>query len=137
MAFDVGGGGKKKGRASPDMNVTPRVDVVLVLLIIFMVVTPMLAKQFWVHVPPEVDENDPPPCLEDTDDRLITNSIDTFATDRRTAMATDKTKYLAEDAVVHEGLVNKWPFNAEKKTYPYWNGNSNFWANRCAAHSNK
>ena len=69
-----------------------------------------------------IDENDPPPCLEDTDDRLITNSIDTFATDRRTAMATDKTKYLAEDAVVHEGLVNKWPFNAEKKTYPYWNG---------------
>ena len=61
MAFDVGGGGKKKGRATPDMNVTPLVDVVLVLLIIFMVVTPMLAKQFWVHVPPEVDENDPPP----------------------------------------------------------------------------
>ena len=22
----------------------------------------------------------------------------------------------------HEGLVNKWPFNAEKKTYPYWDG---------------
>lgn len=69
-----------------------------------------------------IDENDPPPCLEDTDDRLITNSIDTFATDRHTAMATDKTKYLAEGAVPHEGLVNKWPFNSEKKTYPYWNG---------------
>lgn len=69
-----------------------------------------------------IDENDPAPCLEGTDERVITNSIDTFATDRHTAMATDKSKYLADDAIPHEGLVNKWPFNAEKKTYPYWNG---------------
>ncbi len=65
---------------------------------------------------------DPPPCLDENDDRLITNSIDTFATDRHTAMAVNDAKYLAEDAVPHEGLVNKWPFNAEKKTYPYWDG---------------
>lgn len=38
-------------RPQPVMNVTPLVDVVLVLLIIFMVVTPMLAKQFWIHMP--------------------------------------------------------------------------------------
>ncbi len=69
-----------------------------------------------------IDQDDPPPCLTEDDDRLITNSIDTFATDRHTAMATDKAKYLAPDAVPHEGLVNKWPFNTEKKTYPYWNG---------------
>ena len=60
MAFEVAaagrGKGKKKGRSKPDMNVTPLVDVVLVLLIIFMVITPMLAKQFWVHVPSEPDE---------------------------------------------------------------------------------
>jgi biopolymer transport protein ExbD len=34
---------------------------VLVLLIIFMVVTPMLAKQFWVNVPSEPEENAAPP----------------------------------------------------------------------------
>jgi biopolymer transport protein TolR len=60
MAFDTGGGGKK-GKPKPDMNVTPLVDVVLVLLIIFMVVTPMLAKQFWVNVPSEPDEAAAPP----------------------------------------------------------------------------
>src|SRR5215211_5615323 len=50
MGFEVGGsGGKHKVR--PTMNVTPLVDVVLVLLIIFMVIAPMMVKQFWLHVP--------------------------------------------------------------------------------------
>jgi len=38
------------------MNVTPLVDVVLVLLIIFMVITPLLTKQFWVHTPKQEKE---------------------------------------------------------------------------------
>ena len=38
------------------MNVTPLVDVVLVLLIIFMVITPLLTKNFWVHVPKQEKE---------------------------------------------------------------------------------
>jgi biopolymer transport protein ExbD/biopolymer transport protein TolR len=51
--IQVGGGGKGKRRANvrPHMNVTPLVDVVLVLLIIFMVIAPMMVKQFWLHVP--------------------------------------------------------------------------------------
>ncbi len=52
MGFSVAAGGAgKKARATPHMNVTPLVDVVLVLLIIFMVITPLLTKQFWVQVP--------------------------------------------------------------------------------------
>lgn len=39
------------GKVTPTMNVTPLVDVVLVLLIIFMVITPLLSKQFYVHIP--------------------------------------------------------------------------------------
>jgi biopolymer transport protein ExbD len=35
----------------PQINVTPLVDVVLVLLIIFMVVSPLLTRTFWVHTP--------------------------------------------------------------------------------------
>ena len=46
MAMQVGTGDAKG--VAPTMNVTPLVDVVLVLLIIFMVVTPLLTKQFWV-----------------------------------------------------------------------------------------
>ena len=40
----------------PQMNVTPLVDVVLVLLITFMVITPLLTKTFWVHTPAERTE---------------------------------------------------------------------------------
>jgi biopolymer transport protein ExbD/biopolymer transport protein TolR len=47
MAFDIGSGKKRK----PDINVTPLVDVVLVLLIIFLIVTPLLMREFWTHLP--------------------------------------------------------------------------------------
>ncbi len=61
MGMDVGASTGKKGRAAPEMNVTPLVDVVLVLLIIFMVVTPTLQAQFWIHLPNKPEENQPPP----------------------------------------------------------------------------
>lgn len=48
MAVEVG---VSKGAVRPTVNVTPLVDVVLVLLVIFMVITPMMVKQFWLHVP--------------------------------------------------------------------------------------
>jgi biopolymer transport protein ExbD len=38
------GGGGGRGEVTSDINVTPMADVMLVLLIIFMVVTPMLQK---------------------------------------------------------------------------------------------
>ena len=74
MAFEVAspGKGKKKGRATPDMNVTPLVDVVLVLLIIFMVITPLLAKQFWVHVPERPEEAERTETPPDHDAIVVT-----------------------------------------------------------------
>jgi biopolymer transport protein TolR len=48
MGMNVGGA---KGGAMSDINVTPLVDVVLVLLIIFMVVTPMLSSGVDVKLP--------------------------------------------------------------------------------------
>ena len=60
MGMNVGaaGAGKKKGSPSPEMNVTPLVDVVLVLLIIFMVIMPLMPAHFWVHVPDKPDPNE-------------------------------------------------------------------------------
>src|SRR2546427_9912222 len=53
MALPIG---LAKGPVTPQMNVTPLVDVVLVLLIIFMVITPLLSKNFWVHIPKQEKE---------------------------------------------------------------------------------
>jgi len=49
VGVNVGTG--RGGRVTPVINVTPLVDVVLVLLIIFMVLTPLLTKRFWIHTP--------------------------------------------------------------------------------------
>jgi len=59
MAIHLGDGDPAKVR--PEMNVTPLVDVVLVLLIIFMVITPLMSKQFWINVPKTEQQNEPPP----------------------------------------------------------------------------
>ena len=61
MGMDVGG--NKYGVRS-DINITPLVDVVLVLLIIFMVLTPLMEKEISVRVPEETPPemlNEPPP----------------------------------------------------------------------------
>jgi biopolymer transport protein ExbD len=54
VAMTLGSGGAKG--VTPQMNVTPLVDVVLVLLIIFMVITPLLTKTFWLHTPKQEKE---------------------------------------------------------------------------------
>jgi biopolymer transport protein TolR len=48
MAMNVGG---KKGGVMADINVTPMADIMIVLLIIFMVITPMLQKGVDVKLP--------------------------------------------------------------------------------------
>jgi biopolymer transport protein ExbD len=42
-------------KAKSDINVTPFVDIVLVLLIIFMVITPLLSRTLDVSVPPKAE----------------------------------------------------------------------------------
>jgi biopolymer transport protein ExbD len=54
MAF--GNGSTTGDDVVPQMNVTPLVDVVLVLLITFMVITPLLTKTFWIHTPAQRTE---------------------------------------------------------------------------------
>lgn len=56
MGMDLSPGPTKKGKRTPEMNVTPLVDVVLVLLIIFMVIAPSLSKQLWVNIPADAED---------------------------------------------------------------------------------
>ena len=57
MAFSVGNG---KGPQA-EINVTPLIDVVLVLLIIFMVMTPVMLKELPAKVPQKQAETMPQP----------------------------------------------------------------------------
>lgn len=57
MSMDVGGA---KGGVKSDINVTPLVDVMLVLLIIMMLVAPMLQKGVDVTLPKAANTTDKP-----------------------------------------------------------------------------
>lgn len=64
----------------------------------------------------------PPDCVEESDNRLVSITVDTFAEDRVSAEAISDPSKLPEGTTAHEGLVNKWPFDSEKKDYTYWDG---------------
>jgi biopolymer transport protein TolR len=96
MAMDLGGA---KGGIKSDINVTPLVDVMLVLLIIMMLVAPMLEQGVSVRLPVAGNAADKP---EDPEQTVI-------------AIASDKSVYLNARPVapadfqtrVNEALENK------------------------------
>ena len=79
MAMDVGG---SKGGPKSDINVTPLVDVMLVLLIIMMLVAPMLQRGVDVRLPLAANTSDKPENEQqtvlavDARDKFYVNSIE-------------------------------------------------------------
>lgn len=61
MGFNVVSGSSKHGNP-PAVNITPLVDVALVVLIIFMIVAPMMTKTFWLNIPKKNQDDTPPPA---------------------------------------------------------------------------
>ena len=63
MAMDLGGA---KGGVKSDINVTPLVDVMLVLLIIMMLITPMLNQGVAMRLPQASNTADKPTTQDNT-----------------------------------------------------------------------
>ncbi len=105
----------------PDINVVPMADIMLVLLIIFMVVTPMLQKTFSVEMARTENPRDMPDAdREDAVLVAVTRSGNIFIgnqmvsleqiTDKVREMLTgklDKTVYVKSDARAQYGNVVK------------------------------
>ena len=88
MAMPSGGSGRRRRRPIAEINVTPMVDVMLVLLIIFMVTSPMMTSGVNVDLP----KTDARPV--NSDSKPITVSI-----------KSDGTLYLGDNPVTADQLV--------------------------------
>lgn len=69
-----------------------------------------------------IDIDDAPNCVDGEDARLVDAGTNVFATDRVSALAVPDYEGLPLGTPPVEGLQNKWPFDSEKKTYPFWDG---------------
>jgi biopolymer transport protein TolR len=94
MSFSSGGGGSRKAMA--EINITPLVDVMLVLLIIFMVAAPMIQTGVKVDLP---QVKTPP--VESKDEKLVLS------------ITKEKRIYLADTEVPIAELAEKLQTNAK------------------------
>ena len=114
MSMDVGG---SKGGVKSDINVTPLVDVMLVLLIIMMLVAPMLQKGVDVKLPQAANTTDKPDTQGQTvvgiqaNKQIFLNSVPVRPGDLTSrvsdlmATATDKMVLIKADVDVDYGTV--------------------------------
>jgi biopolymer transport protein ExbD/biopolymer transport protein TolR len=116
------GGGGDRGSVNADINVTPMADVMLVMLIIFMVVTPMLQK----GAPVELPRTKNPLDMSDADkddairvgiardgkfylgtERIVVEDLSQKVADLLSSREGDKTVYVKADARASYGDVVK------------------------------
>ena len=101
-----GGGGKFDLGQNSDMNVTPFVDVMLVLLIIFMVVAPLATVSVKIDLPPATppkDDKSKPPTfisIQDSGQIFVSFATGPTTTDMRPATLDDMASLIASSLAV-------------------------------------
>ena len=114
MAMDVGGA---KGGVKSDINVTPLVDVMLVLLIIMMLVAPLLQQGVVMTLPSAINTADKPDTADqtvvfiDAQSKYFVNALPVDKADLVTRLQSafenkqEKTVYLKGDTDAPYGAV--------------------------------
>ena len=74
----------------PVVNVTPLVDVALVILIVFIVVTPLMTKTFWLNLPQEADDEAEPAVPKPEADKPLVMTLDREGVVRINQVAIDR-----------------------------------------------
>ena len=96
MSIKAGGGGRRRGRRGrghapmSEINVTPMVDVMLVLLIIFMVAAPLMVQGVPVDLP-----------------KTSASKLGTVKKPMVVTMAGDGNLYIRDEQVTRESLVSR------------------------------
>ena len=116
MAMQVGG---SSGEVKSDINVTPLVDVMLVLLIIMMIVAPLLQQGVKMTMPTAVNTAEKPDTQDqtqvfiDAQSKLYVNSIEVAEADLVARLTTvleekaERTVYLKGDKDAPYGAIMK------------------------------
>jgi biopolymer transport protein ExbD len=105
MGMSTGGGGQQNANPMTDINTTPLVDVMLVLLIIFMITAPLMQNKVPISIPEAANEPD------STEERAITLNVQ----DKGNGMVQ---YYWVDDPIGLDGLEARLALEAAKKPQP-------------------
>ena len=105
----------------PNINVTPLIDVLLVLLIIFMVVSPLKPSSFKARVPAE-SQNDPNVAVNintlvavvESDDSLRLNNESNLGTTAETSQLTERLKMVFAERIANGQISERFADDSER-----------------------
>lgn len=105
MGMSTGGGGQQNAAPMTDINTTPLVDVMLVLLIIFMITAPLMQNKVPITVPQAANEPD------SVEERAVTLNIQNKG-------GGIVQYYWQDDPIGLDGLEARLAIEAAKKPQP-------------------
>jgi biopolymer transport protein ExbD len=105
MGMSTGGGGQQNANPMTDINTTPLVDVMLVLLIIFMITAPLMQNKVPISVPEAPNEPD------SVEEKAVTLNIQ----DKGNGVVQ---YYWGDDPISVDGLQARLAIEATKKPQP-------------------